>query len=364
MQLCMHLNLKRWKSNVNFDNPQIIAQIPLLLDQRAQDFVCLLFFADRRPRFVIHTHFAHMDFHTQSTVRTVADRNPIVISIKQFYSLTEIFEAIAFLFLTDRLQKAALKPGKRFIIHASAIILNDKTDAIAILGNSTDMNILVFLVLLEPVNSALPSPNLDLLRQLSIKEIPLVWLRSALPEPQHAPVVTEDNEGGARMLVRYLLNKGHRDIAGIFRHDDRSGHERYLGFLSELMSSALPAEDRVLWYGRNELEAVLDGDMEPLLRFIRGRLRPCSAAVCHIDRIAEPLIRCLLQAGLRVPEDIAVVSFDNSPLCRLAPVPITSLSHARQHLGDAAVRTMTGLLRGRLPHKEVLGWTLHERQSG
>ena len=219
-------------------------------------------------------------------------------------------------------------------------------------------------ILLEPVNSALPSPNLDLLRQLSIKEIPLVWLRSALPEPQHTPVVTEDNEGGARMLVRYLLNKGHRDIAGIFRHDDRSGHERYLGFLSELMSSALPAEDRVLWYGRNELEAVLDGDMEPLLRFIRGRLRPCSAAVCHNDRIAEPLIRCLLQAGLRVPEDIAVVSFDNSPLCRLAPVPITSLSHARQHLGDAAVRTMTGLLRGRSPHKEVLGWTLRERQSG
>lgn len=220
-------------------------------------------------------------------------------------------------------------------------------------------------VLLEPVRSALPNPNLDLLRRIAAEGIPLVSLRAALPEMKNTPAVLEDNEGGARLLVRHLLEKGHRQLAGVFRQDEQAGPERCLGFVSEALQSGCPeAERHLFWYTAEDLADFRAGGTEPLLRFLRGRLRPCTAVVCHDDRIAELLIRCLLQAGLRVPGDLAVVSFDNSPLCRLSPVPVTSLSHERGRMGDAAVRTVLELLRGRQPGSELLGWRLRERQSG
>ena len=87
-------------------------------------------------------------------------------------------------------------------------------------------------ILLEGAKTALPSPNLDLLRQLDQKGIPIIYLHAPLPVPRNAAYVLDDNEGGARMLVRHLLDRGHQQIAGIFKSDDRQGIERYRGYLA------------------------------------------------------------------------------------------------------------------------------------
>ena len=74
-------------------------------------------------------------------------------------------------------------------------------------------------------------------------------------------------------------------------------------------------------------------------------------------------IQALLGAGRRVPEDVAVVSFDNSYLSQLGPVPITSLSH-RSRMGRVAAEQMTALLRGEAAHSRFLEWELVVRSSG
>ena len=86
--------------------------------------------------------------------------------------------------------------------------------------------------------------------------------------------------------------------------------------------------------------------------------------LCYNDEIAYPMIRCLRAEGLRVPEDMAVVSFDNSHYCTSGPVSITSLAHERHQMGSTAAETLLNLIRGRSVRDVQLPWSIRERASG
>ena len=220
-------------------------------------------------------------------------------------------------------------------------------------------------ILLEGAKTALPSPNLDLLRQLDQKGVPIVYLHAPLPVPENAAYVLDDNEGGARMLVRHLLNRGHQRIAGIFKSDDRQGIERYRGYLSELLDAGQTVpEESILWYDTDDRDRLMNGQYNRLDRFVHSRLTGCTAVVCYNDEIAYTLIRTLLASGSRVPEDCAVVSFDNSHYCSLSPVSITSLAHERHQMGTTAARMLIRLMRGNNARGVRLPWTLRARNSG
>ncbi len=220
-------------------------------------------------------------------------------------------------------------------------------------------------IIMEPSKSALPSPNLDLLKRIGELGIPLVYLHALLPVPENAPCIRDDNEGGAELLVRHLIDAGHRQIAGIFKSDDLQGPERYHGFLSALIRAGCPViEKSILWYDTENRENLLNGRRDWLMRYIRNALSPCSAIMAYNDEIAYQLIRCLTREGLRVPEDIAVVSFDNSHYCRLSPVSITSLAHERHQMGTAAASALLKLIRGEKARSVRLPWTLMQRDSG
>ena len=89
-----------------------------------------------------------------------------------------------------------------------------------------------------------------------------------------------------------------------------------------------------------------------------------TAVVCYNDEIAFHLIRTLLRAGKRVPEDIAVVSFDNSYYSTFGPVSITSAGHDPHAMGHAAAENLLSQIR-RQPCQSVrLPWALYARQSG
>lgn len=220
-------------------------------------------------------------------------------------------------------------------------------------------------IVLEGAKTALPSPNLDLLARIEALRVPLVFLHAGLSVPEAAPCVQDDNAGGAELLTRYLLGRGHREIAAVFKSDDRQGHERYEGFLSTLLKAGCTVkEERIFWFDTVQREALIAGRDEWMYAFIRRRLPGCTAVLCYNDEIAYPLIHCLHAEGLRVPEDIAVVSFDNSHYCTSGPVSITSLAHERHQMGSAAAGVLLDLIRGRSASSVRLPWSIRERASG
>jgi signal transduction histidine kinase/DNA-binding LacI/PurR family transcriptional regulator/DNA-binding response OmpR family regulator len=145
-----------------------------------------------------------------------------------------------------------------------------------------------------------------LARRMIARGVPVVSL--ARPVDDSIPTVLLDNQLGSRRLTETLLAMGHREIAFLGGVEDYWENHLRLTGVREVLASAnleLPRE-RIFHVGGWELpDAVRWGERIA----IEGH--GITALVCANDRIAQGAIMGIRQAGLRVPEDISVVGFDN-----------------------------------------------------
>lgn len=219
-------------------------------------------------------------------------------------------------------------------------------------------------ILVEGTKTALPNPNLDLYRRLIDRKIPIVFINGFYPQLSDAVSVLDDNEGGGQMLVQYLASKGHRKIAGIFKSDDMQGHGRYAGYAAGLQQAGLTLDDSmVLWYNTDVRGILLSEEVfAPLLR--QWRANGCTAVVCYNDDIACLLLALLVKNGISVPGEMSVVSFDNSYLTEIGPIPLTSLHHASSNVGKTAAQKLLSLMNGEYAVSELVPWEIVPRTSG
>lgn len=220
-------------------------------------------------------------------------------------------------------------------------------------------------ILVEGSKTALPSPNSDLYLQLQHSGVPLVFLHSSYPELSGIPCVYDDNYGGGYQLAQYLIRKGHRKIAGIFKNDDVQGPQRYHGMVCAMLDADLFfSDDCFYWYDTHTHYRLLKEQNTDFLRyFISQRLQDCTAVICYNDEIAFLLIKELLAMGISVPEQVAVVSFDNSYYSQIGPIHITSLWHKSSKIGRVAAEQLIQILRGSPGTSLTLDWNLIERSS-
>lgn len=138
-----------------------------------------------------------------------------------------------------------------------------------------------------------------------------------------ADMVVGDSAGGAAALTAHLIAKGHRDIAfyGTVKATS-SIMERYLGYLAALMAHDLPARPEYLIPDRDE-----DGTLMPL---VLPENRP-TALVCNCDWAARWAIDQLTRQGLRVPEDVSIVGFDDF---NYTPATVPALTTYRVNKAD------------------------------
>ncbi len=115
--------------------------------------------------------------------------------------------------------------------------------------------------------------------------------------------VVGDNAYGAAEVTRHLIAWGHRDIGFVGNVKATcSIMERYLGFAGEMLRHDLPIRRECILPDRNEKNALIPIELPEKLP---------TAFVCNCDLTARALIEQLRQKGLRVPEDISVVGYDD-----------------------------------------------------
>lgn len=194
-------------------------------------------------------------------------------------------------------------------------------------------------IIVEGTKSGLPNPNIPIYRKLLERKIPIIFINTYYPE-LNVPHVSLDDVQAARKAVDYLIGKGHRDIGAILKLDDGQGRQRYLGYLQAMDKAKLSVTDsRMVW---------IDTDESKQLAYctdkILNRLESCSALFCYNDQIAFQLVRLLADHGIRVPEDVAIISIDDSDLAIHSEVQITSLPHPKEKLGSKAAELLLRMI--------------------
>ena len=198
-------------------------------------------------------------------------------------------------------------------------------------------------LIMEPTKSGLPNANLDLFAQIEQSGLPLLFFNAHYPALSF-PYVALDDEAAGRIATRHLIDAGHRRIAGFFQSDDLQGHLRYSGYSQAMKAAGLPVEDRnTLWYTTED-----QPDLMVYTKRIRKRLEGCTALLCYNDQLSLSFLEFCRGQGLRIPEDLSLVSVDNSDLAAICEVPLTSVAHPMEQLGQTAAKNLLGLINGTL----------------
>jgi LacI family transcriptional regulator len=181
-------------------------------------------------------------------------------------------------------------------------------------------------------------------------DMPVV-LVNRVAEDHSLPSVSVDNERGMRMSVDHLAGLGHRRIAHIAGPQDLStGRSRQRGFVAAMQAHGL-ATDPALTVTAKAFS------IEEGLRCCRALLERDGAATAIAagnDMLAVGCYAALEEAGLRCPEDISVVGFNNMPFIgRLRP-PLTTISFPHYQVGTEAAQLLLERIAGRNGPVKVL----------
>jgi LacI family transcriptional regulator len=185
-------------------------------------------------------------------------------------------------------------------------------------------------VLITPVER-----SADRLRTMTQLGVPVVLL-DRLPSDADAwcSVSVDDVEGGD-LAVTHLLELGHTRIAYVGGpHSIVQVEDRHKGALRAYARAGIPADQLTVL--ETEALTVAEGRRAgERLMGLPSRRRP-SAAFCANDLLAIGFLQQMIQQGVRVPEEMAIVGYDDIDFAAAAAVPLTSVSQPRYELGRRA----------------------------
>ncbi len=174
-------------------------------------------------------------------------------------------------------------------------------------------------------------------------------------------VIDIDNIGGGKQATQHLLRHGHSKLAMItgplYR---KAAEDRRKGFLSALTEAGItPDEDLIIegdWSYQSGEQAV-----EKLLR----RQKAFSAIFAQNDRMAMGAIKALRNRGLRVPEDISIIGYDDIAIAKYYVPPLSTVRQPIEQIGEIAVESIIRAIEERRERQEevVLKTEIIERQS-
>ncbi|GAA1188421.1 DNA-binding LacI/PurR family transcriptional regulator [Kitasatospora gansuensis] len=210
-------------------------------------------------------------------------------------------------------------------------------------------------VLLVSVHQDDPLPSL-----LESLEIPSV-LAGRRGDLEPLSYVHADNAGGARMAVRHLLRRGCQEVATITGPLDMEGaRARLSGYRQALEEAGRPYREELVGPGD-----FTEAGGRLAMRELLERRPGLDAVFCASDVMAAGALQVLRAAGRRVPDDVAVIGFDDSIVARHTDPPLTSVRQPIEEMG----RTMARLLleeiaeQGRARRQVVLATELVVRES-
>jgi LacI family transcriptional regulator len=160
--------------------------------------------------------------------------------------------------------------------------------------------------------------------------------------PSDLPTVDSDNLRGARLATEHLLGLGHRRIAMVTgRPDLQSAQLREQGYRQALAAAGVPIDEDLIQVGAYVPTVSADAAR----RLLGSPDRPTAVFAAN-DLSAIATIEVAGGLGLRVPDDLSVVGFDNIPDSALSTPSLTTVNQPIHEMGRRAVNLLIHLIRG------------------
>lgn len=185
----------------------------------------------------------------------------------------------------------------------------------------------------------LSDAQFDYVQDLLRSGYPLVMTTAEKP----GPLVAVDNAGGIRQAFSHLREHGHQRIAFIAGKSGRGGDsgERLAAYRAALREAGLEEDERLIAFGEHRRE---DGRLA--MRRILETGAPFTAVLASNDLSALGAMDVLREAGRRIPQDVAVIGFDDILEGRSHIPPLTTVRHPTFMLGYQAVCSLLQVIRG------------------
>jgi len=199
-------------------------------------------------------------------------------------------------------------------------------------------------LIIEPTMSACENVNLEWYKKLEKKDVPYIMINAKYDELDPAYVVVDDIEG-EYITTKYLLQLGHRKIAGIFKRDDLQGVNRELGYRKAMDEFGIELNSSFVNSFETKEETYAPYAFTSNL--IQRKERP-TAIVCYNDQIAIYVVQAILDAGLRIPEDISIAGYDDSHTSISKELRFTTVGHPKEDMGRRAARLLINMVEGNI----------------
>lgn len=179
----------------------------------------------------------------------------------------------------------------------------------------------------------LDEENTDLLRN---SYVPYRFV-SNYPGDQLTNYISSDNHLIGQMATEYLIKQGHKKIAIVGLDDKNTANKRLEGYKLAMKNANLPINEELLYSGDYSYE---DGKqiIQKLAPLIKQK--QLTAIIAASDMVGTGLIKAAQQNGIKVPDDLSVISIDGTFICEIISPAMTSITQDFKKIGATSVTNL------------------------
>ncbi len=183
------------------------------------------------------------------------------------------------------------------------------------------------------------------LYQAHLKEIgvPIVLINNQNRQKSHRihSIAIDDAQGG-QLATQHLIEQGHRVIAYLGGPPDHAANrDRLTGYQRALAAAKLPFDPALVQSGTGRV----DGGAA-VVQFLSHTPTP-TAIFCYNDMTAIGALRTLKERGVRVPDDLSLIGYDDIPFAAYVDPPLTTIHQPKDEMGRLAMQMLLDLLAGK-----------------
>lgn len=199
-------------------------------------------------------------------------------------------------------------------------------------------------LIIEPSKSQIMCRHTNLYGMLDFYQIPYVFIQGSYAQMREKPHILMDDCRGGYLVTEHLIARGRRNIVGMFKSDDTQGQQRHKGYVQALQEAGIPYDpDKVVWFYTEDRKSHPYEKMKQLIDE-REQLY-FDGVVCYNDQIALQVLLAIEEKGMSCPGDIALTGYDDSYLASSCRVPLTTVTHPQERLGEMAAELLLRLIR-------------------